>query len=101
MPTDLWSSGLKRVSATGTVYRGSIPGTVETKANTIKSDIQSLSTRRLAIKKGIVNPAPRLNDRWQFDSKTERSLRCLLVKATWRLKTITNCVLTENFPEPN
>ena len=65
---------------------GLIPDRVKPK--TIKIGIHSFPAWRSAIK-GTVWSLCRVSgvvDRWQLDSKTERSLRCLLAKATWWIK---------------
>ena len=34
-------------------------------------------------------------DRWQLDSKTERSLRCILAKATWSINAVCDITITD------
>ena len=76
---------MDRASATEAVDSGSIPGRVKPK--TIKIRIHSFSVCCLTFsnERDSVKPPPcgRQVGRWQLDSKTERSLRCLLTKATW------------------
>ena len=66
------------MSATETVDSGSAFGRVKPKIT--KIDIHSFPAKRSAIVCG------KQMDRWQLGSKTERSLRYLLAKATWGIK---------------
>ena len=72
---DTASGRMNRTSATKTADLGSIPGRVKPK--TIKMGIHSFPAcvASTVCGKQVV--------RWQFDSKTERSLRSYLAKATW------------------
>ena len=83
---------MDRASATEVVDLGSIPGRVKPKI--IKIGIHSFPAWRSAIK-GAVRGGQM--DRWQLDSKTERSLRCLLAKATWWIKC--NYIILNYTPE--
>ena len=68
------SGQVNRASSIEKADSGSIIGRV--KAKTIKTGICSFPALRLAIEWN------RVIDRWQFESRTERSLRCFLAKAT-------------------
>ena len=69
-------------SATKTLGSGSIPGRVKTK--TIKSRYSLLPCMMFSIKRDKVKHSSSVVDKWaarQLDSKTEKSLYCLLAKA--------------------
>ena len=70
-------------SAAEAVDLGSIPGRVKPK--TIKIGIHSflLDVQQLKGQCEASAVCGRQVGRWQLDSKTERSLRCFLAKATW------------------
>ena len=77
------SGRVDRASATETVDLGLIPGRVKPK--TIKIGIHSflLDVQQLKGQYEANAVCGRQVGRWQLDLKTERSLRCLLAKATW------------------
>ena len=77
------SGRVDRASATEAVDTGSIPGRVKPK--TIKIGIHSfpLDVQQLKGQCEASIVCGRQMGRWQLDSKTERSFRCLLAKATW------------------
>ena len=74
------------MSATETVDSGSAFGRVKPKIT--KIDIHSFPAKRSAIKGQCeaTTVCGKQMDRWQLGSKTERSLRYLLAKATWGIK---------------
>ena len=73
-------------SATEAVNSGSIPGRVQPKP--IKIGIHTYPAWRSALKGTVwsLRVCGKQVGRWQLDSKTERSLCCLLAKATWWIK---------------
>ena len=75
-----------RASATEAVDTGSIPGRVKPKTVKLVFTAFLLDVQQ---SKGLCESSAvcgRQVSRWQLDSKTERSLRCLPAKATWRIK---------------
>ena len=72
---------MDRASAAETVDSASVP--VRVKPKIWKIGIHNFPTGRPAIKKDSVKESLFVVGRWQLDSKTEGSLRCLLSKATW------------------
>ena len=74
---------MDRASATEAVDTGSIPGRVKPKTIKIGITASLLDVQQLKGQCEASNVCGRQMGRWQLDSKTERSLRCLLAKATW------------------
>ena len=77
---------MDRASATEAVDTGSIPGRVKPKTIKLVFTAFLLDVQQ---SKGLCEASAvcgRQVGRWQLDLKTERSLRCLLAKATWRIK---------------
>ena len=72
-------------SATEAVDLDSIPRRVKPKTIKLKvtAFLLDVSSKKKEYDAFIVYG--RQVGRWQLDSKTERSLRCLLAKATWRI----------------
>ena len=80
--TDQWLSGYSLC------YWSDRPGFDSQSGQTkdYKNWYSQLSCFTFSIKRDSVKPTPCVADRWQLDSKTERSLRCLLAKANWWIK---------------
>ena len=81
--TKLISGRVDRASATEAVDSGSIPGRVKPKTVTIGIHSFMLDVQQLKGQCEASIVCGRQIGRWQLDSKTERSLRCLPAKATW------------------
>ena len=75
---------MERLLLTEAADSGSIPSRVKPK--TIKNRYSQLSCLTFSNQRDCVKPPPCVVDRWQLDSKTERSFCCLLAKATWCIK---------------
>ena len=82
---------MHRASATEAVDTGSIPGWVKPKTIKIGIPASLLDVQQF---KGQCEVCGRQMGRWQLDSKTEKSLRCLLAKATWWIKCNYNYIFT-------
>ena len=77
------SGRVDKASATEAVDSDSIPGRVKPKTIKLEFTAFLLDVQQ---PKGLCEASAvcgRQVGRWQLDSKTERSLRCLLAKATW------------------
>ena len=88
-PISVW---VDRASVTQTVNLGWIPGRVKPK--TMKIYTHSFFAW-LSVLKGQCEAfiaSGRLVGKWQLDSKTKRSLCCLLAKASWWIKCNYNCI---------
>ena len=75
-----FSSRVDRASTLETVDLGSISGRVKSKTKNVVFTASLLDVQHQ--KRDSVKPKPCVVDRWQLDSKAERSLRCLLATAT-------------------
>ena len=73
---------MDRASATEAVDSGSIPGRVQPKTIKLGFTASLLDVQQLKGQCEASAVCGRQEGRWQLDSKTERSLRCLLAKAT-------------------
>ena len=65
------------------VDSGSIPGRIKPKTLQIVFTASLLDVQQLKGQSAASAVRGKQVGRWQLDSKTERSLRCLLAKATW------------------
>ena len=74
---------MDRASATEAVDSGSIPGRVIPKTIKIGFTASLLDVQQLKGQYEASAVCGRQVGRWQLDSKTERSFRCLLAQATW------------------
>ena len=77
------SGPVDRASTTDSVDSGSIPGRVKPKTLKLVFTASLLDVQQLKGQCEASAVCGRQVGRWQLDSKTERSLRCLLPKATW------------------
>ena len=77
------SGRVDRASATEAVDTGSIPGRVKPKTIKLVFTASLLDVQQLKGQCEASIVCGRQMGRWQLDSKTERSFRCLLAKATW------------------
>ena len=77
------SGRVDRASATDSVDSGSIPGRVKPKTLKLVFTASLLDVQQLKGQCKASAVCGRQVGRWQLDSKTERSLRCPLPKATW------------------
>ena len=77
------SGRVDRASATETVDLGSIPGRVKPKTIKLVFTASLLDVQQSKGQCKASTVCGRQVGRWQLDSKTERSHRCLLAKATW------------------
>ena len=77
------SGRVDRASATEAVDSDSIPGRVKPKTIKLEFTAFLLDVQQPKGQCEASAVCGRQVGRWQLDSKTERSLRCLLAKATW------------------
>ena len=76
------SGGVDRASGTETMTQVQFPVGLNQRLQKLAFTASLFNVQHL---EGTVRirPSPNLVDRWQFDSKTERSFGCFLTEATW------------------